>query len=453
MMISVDIGSTWTKGAVFAPEDGQLTLVDRVSTATTTGDLSRCFEKILERLRPVAGEAAPVVCSSSAHGGLKIIALGIVPELTLESARLAALSAGGKLMKAYAYRLNTSDIEEIQAADPDILLFTGGTDGGNQSYLRHNAQMIAESELACPILYAGNRDLTDFIKDALGHKQLLLAPNVLPDLDTPSPQGARDMIRDTFMSSIIQGKGLSKIVDLTGAAPIPTPASVFDYVSLVDEHNIFEGDFALVDMGGATTDYYSAVKETKGDRVIHKGIREPRIKRSVEGDLGMRVSALSALETDKAGFLNHCSDQGHDPQAVLAYIEKINQNTAHIPSDPREKEWDTLLAGLCTVTATVRHSGTRQERFTTSGPVFIEAGRDLTQVKTIIGTGGYLSQFKDSPVAAYPVPALTPKGEEILSPETYRYYHDHRYLIPLLANAARQYPQAAAASLLPNLEG
>jgi len=452
VLISIDVGSTWTKGALFTVQDGLLKLEKRESAATTTEDLSLSFSEVLNRLKLTAYGNTPVVCSSSAHGGLKITAIGIVPDLTLESARLAALSAGGKLTKAYSYRLNSTDIKEIEDSHPDIVLLTGGTDGGNQSYILHNAALLAKSQLNCAILYAGNRDLHDNIREILGRKELLITSNVLPDLNSPSPEEARDMVRETFMSRIIQGKGLQSIVDKTGKAPIPTPAAVYDYVQLLEKECVFQGDFSLVDMGGATTDYYSAVNMINGEKVIRKGIREPLIRRSVEGDLGMRVSALSAVESDRKTLKEEIYHRGIEWDQFESYLQKINREIEYIPSDSNENFFDSILAGFCISSATIRHSGTRKEIYTTSGSVPVETGRNLKNIKTIIGTGGYLASLKKNPFENYPVPEISIKGEEILKPEKYNYFTDYKYLIPLLANAARLYPKEASASLIPNLQ-
>lgn len=452
MLISIDVGSTWTKGALFSVSEGQLKLERRESAPTTTEDLFLSFAEVLDRLRLTAYGDTPVVCSSSAHGGLKITAIGIVPDLTLESARLAALSAGGKLTKAYSYRLNSSDIKEIEDSSPDIVLLTGGTDGGNQSYILHNAELLAASKLTCTILYAGNRDLQDQIRKILIKKKLLITSNVLPDLNNPSPEEARDIIRETFMSQIIQGKGLQSIVDITGRAPVPTPAAVFDYVTLLEKEKIFKGDFAFIDMGGATTDYYSAVYEKTGEKVIRKGIREPLIKRSVEGDLGMRVSAGSVVDSDRLSLERELRKRGIEIEMFMSYIDKISLDTGHIPTGEKEKICDSVLASFCTSTATARHGGTRREVYTTSGSTILETGRNLKQIQTVIGTGGYLASLRENPFKNYPVPEINQRGEEILSPEEYDYFTDSQYLIPLLANAARIYPGEAAASLMSNIQ-
>jgi len=453
MLISIDVGSTWTKGALFSIQNGKLKLERREATATTTENLAYSFTDILSKLKLTAYSNTPVMCSSSAHGGLKITAIGIVPDLTLESARLAALSAGGKLTKAYSYRLNSADIREIEDSNPDIVLLTGGTDGGNQSYIIHNAELLAESKLNCIILYAGNRDLQDQVRDIFCKKNLIITSNVLPDLNNPSPEEARNLVREIFMTRIIQGKGLQSIVDLTGQAPVPTPAAVYDFMTLVEKEGVFSGDLALIDMGGATTDYYSVVKEKNGEKVIRKGIREPLIKRSVEGDLGMRVSALSALESDRESLLEEIERRDLNREDFLIFLNKVSSNPEFIPEDDMDMIFDSILAGFCTVTSTIRHGGTRREVYTTSGATILESGRNLKNINTIIGTGGYLATLKENPFDHYKVPEINNKGEEILSPVEYKYFTDHQYLIPLLANAARLYPKEATASLKLNLKG
>jgi uncharacterized protein (TIGR01319 family) len=255
------------------------------------------------------------------------------------------------------------------------------------------------------------------------------------------------------MSRIIQGKGLQSIVDITGKAPVPTPAAVFDFITLLEKESIFQGDFALLDMGGATTDYYSAAYEQKGEKVIRKGIREPFIKRSVEGDLGMRVSANSAIESNLTALKEEISNKEMEWDSFRDYITKISRETEYIPSESNEKTFDSILAGFCTVEATVRHGGTRRDIYTTSGSTILETGRNLKNIKTIIGTGGYLASLQENPFDNFPVPVINNCGEEILSPVEYKYFTDDQYLIPLLANAARIYPEEAAASLKPNIKG
>ena len=216
--VSVDIGSTWTKAALFTQEGDELTLVNHVLTPTTTHHLAEGFFASLNQVLNVA-DARPLLnrgdvtlkYSSSAKGGLAVAAMGLVPSITLESAKVTAHSAGAKIAQYYSYKLNRHDIQALEASPPDILLFTGGTDGGEASYGLANAHALAESTLDCAIIYAGNRDIQDEIQTILGHKDLTTVDNILPDLDHPNPYAARKAICDVFLSRIVKGKGLDVI--------------------------------------------------------------------------------------------------------------------------------------------------------------------------------------------------------------------------------------------------
>ncbi len=105
--------------------------------------------------------------SSSAAGGLKMAAIGLVPELTLEAARRACLGAGAKVVCSYGFEIDKEVVREIESARCDIILLCGGTDGGDKRVITHNARMLAHSGVECPILVAGNRVVADTIRETL----------------------------------------------------------------------------------------------------------------------------------------------------------------------------------------------------------------------------------------------------------------------------------------------
>ena len=109
--------------------------------------------------------------------------MGLVPSITWNQQKSPPTRRGAKIAQYYAYKLNRHDIQALEATPPDILLFTGGTDGGEESYGLANAHALAESTLDCAIIYAGNRDIQDEVQAILGHKDLTTVDNILPDLD------------------------------------------------------------------------------------------------------------------------------------------------------------------------------------------------------------------------------------------------------------------------------
>jgi len=451
-IVSVDIGSTWTKAALFTPEGDALTLVNHVLTPTTTHHLAEGFFTSLNQVLNVA-DARPLLnsgdvtlkYSSSAKGGLAVAAMGLVPSITLESAKVTAHSAGAKIAQYYSYKLNRHDIQALEDSPPDILLFTGGTDGGEESYGLANARALAASTLDCAIIYAGNRDIQDDVQAILGHKDLIVVDNVLPDLDHPNPYAARKAICDVFLSRIVKGKGLDVIVGETGEEPMPTPWTVYELVKAISDIDSAWKEFMLIDMGGATTDVYSAsANMLSPDTVLH-GVPEPFVKRTVEGDLGMRVSAVVVGESTQELVNAVFAHQPQRREAFYGYLRHLVAHPDYLPATEEEKHFDTLLAGLCVGYASERHAGTKKQVCTCVGNVDLQMGRDLTTVRKVVGSGGWLSRASQFDIHRWlKYRELDDGSRRVLLPGQFDYYRDAKGLLPLLANVARLDPQAAA---------
>ncbi len=457
--LSIDIGSTYTKGALFGYDPSQAGGLDILAaevTSTTVEHLPDGFEKVRAALLgelPLGTRAeVPIYFSSSAKGGLSIFALGIVPELTLKTAKLTALSAGGKVVGVSAYKLTSKDLANLEERRPDVILLAGGTNGGNESYLLHNAKMLRRSHSLqehATIIYAGNDVLAEDIPPELEEAgyDVRLAENIMPEIDTINPQDARERIRDVFLQRIVKGKGLDVLVEKVGRPPNPTPYAVLSLVEAISEHRPDFGEFILVDLGGATTDIYSYCREAHtAERIVYRGLPEPVVKRTVEGDLGMRVSAKSV-----ACFVPQELSQNEDFQSFISAIEK---DTSYLPSDSQGRGFDDVMAQTCIELALQRHVGTQKRIFTAMGDAFVQQGKDLRQVERMIGSGGFLSRaegFRFTMNASKGVDDLG-NGEQIaLLPHKLQYYRDAQYLFPLLGNLVGSLSERAVETALASI--
>ncbi|MDD2997723.1 MAG: glutamate mutase L [Candidatus Riflebacteria bacterium] len=453
-IICVDIGSTYTKGAIFALTGDRFAVEKRSVTPTTTDYLPDGFYTILRKLCPdsdwlnltSADAPCPVYFSSSAKGGLKVAVVGLVPEMSLQIARLAAFSAGARICASYPYRLTRACIAAIECAQPDILLLSGGTDGGNERYVSENAQAIAASDFAGTVIYAGNNASVDRISELLKDRKLVITENLMPDFGRLNIEPVREAIRDVFLARIVSGKGLDRLVSAFSSLPLPTPLAVFNLVKAIGENLDDWKNFALIDMGGATTDFYSFGDSYRPDAgTVMKGIVEPVLKRTVEGDLGMRVSAESAFETARSYLASVTGFSDEQLAAMQAYVCDLTTNTSHLPQNNTEKDYDRFLAQSCVYHALMRHAGTIEEVFTTSGPVWAQTGKDLRCVNRVIGTGGYLAAMGQNnhlmPILDKP-PAQTKKLP--LLPQKFSYHADQDYILPLLGNLAEKFPRQCA---------
>ena len=280
IVVAVDIGSTYTKGASINIDGINSKIITWTRTPTTEEDLTKGFNSVLNELlkgvniNNAAKETYPIYFSSSAKGGLTIAAIGIVPDLTLKMAELVSLSAGGKIIKQYSYNLTKNDISELETLNPDIVFLTGGTDGGNEEYNLNNAKSLGDSNLTSTFIYSGNKKIADQIFDALKDKEISITENIMPQIDIEQPQPAQKMIRNKFIETISTGKGLSGIIKQTGTKPLPTPLVVLNLIKKIGELRKDWKNFSVIDLGGATTDFYSnSDPVTDAGAVIYKGDR------------------------------------------------------------------------------------------------------------------------------------------------------------------------------------
>jgi uncharacterized protein (TIGR01319 family) len=334
------------------------------------------------------------LASSSAAGGLKMVTIGLVKELTAQAARLAALGAGARLIDTFAYTLSKRDMRNVIAHDPDIILLAGGTDGGNRDVIIHNAEMLAAASFTCPVIVAGNKSAADDAEQILrdADKDVRVTGNVMPSLGTLDIEPARAAIRDVFIERIVHAKGLDRAHDFFDELLMPTPAAVLEAAKLLSEGTKEReglGPLLVVDIGGATTDVHSVASgEPTEGRVLQQGLPEPYLKRTVEGDLGMRHNAGAIIEA--AGREGMATLAGTTPNEVDTLLERIAGDVERLPQSDAERAFDAALARSAIRIAVTRHAGTVEIVHTVNGPVAAQQGKDLSPVETVIGTGGAL---------------------------------------------------------------
>lgn len=444
----IDIGSTYTKVTAVDISDESLIGTARAFTTVAT-DVNEGLQNAMAELQSRVGKiqySTRLACSSAA-GGLKMIAVGLVPDLTAEAAKRAALSAGAKVLKTFAYELSAAEVVEIHNLKPDIILLSGGTDGGNKNVILHNAEVLAGIEGDFPIVAAGNKSVISQVEAILkaSGKEVRICPNVMPEFNVLNIEPAREMIREIFLQRIIQAKGLTKVQELVEGILMPTPSAVLNAARVLatgcNEENGL-GDLMVVDVGGATTDVYSICdgKPTKPG-VIMKGLPEPFAKRTVEGDLGVRYSAAPLVEA--AGLEQVAGFSGLSSEKVMELLDRIQLNPNLLARDDHEVgQLDLGLASMAVRLAVERHAGRIECSYTPFGQVYMQTGKDLAATHRMIGTGGpVINSVNPKEV----LKAALQDGKEpgILKPENAELYIDRSYIMAAMGLLAERHPEAA----------
>jgi uncharacterized protein (TIGR01319 family) len=428
----IDFGSTYTK--LRAVDVDRATILGTgQGPSTLASDITIGMRAALADLERHVGslpEFAYRLACSSAAGGLRMVTVGLVRELTAEAARQAALGAGARLVGTFAYRLTAADVVAIERLAPDILLLAGGTDGGNSEIIVHNAQALGQSRVACPIVLAGNRNAMDQCAAALAPRLAIVTENVMPEFNVLNIEPARRAIREVFIDRIVHAKGIDRAQAMFDRVLMPTPAAVMEGARLLaDGCNGREGlgPLVVVDPGGATTDVHSVASgEPSQAGVIPQGLPEPRVKRTVEGDLGMRHNIASIDEAAGVGVI--AAESGLDAARVQHLIGELSRDVERVPADPDEAALDRALARAAVRLAVKRHAGTIETVYTVSGPAQVQRGKDLSAVNVVIGTGGALAHSPDA--AAILGTALADPGDPFsLRPRAPRLLLDREYIL------------------------
>ena len=454
-ILLIDFGSTYTKLTAVDVEGEQI-LGTAQSYTTVQTDINDGLRNGLTLLQQKTGklEFEKVYACSSAAGGLRMVASGLVPELTSEAAKLASLGAGAKVVGLYSFQLTEDDLEEIRELKPDIFLLVGGTDGGNTACIEHNARMLATLQPKFPIVIAGNRSASRACQRLLEGCEVYVCPNVMPKFGTLNIEPTQKQIRQIFLDRIIQAKGLSAATELLSDIMMPTPAAVMQAMELLAEGCdgvTGIGDLVAVDVGGATTDIYSmadGMPETMN--TVFKGIPEPFAKRTVEGDIGMRYSVHGIVEAVGADRISKLS--GIPAARVEELVSYLRNHTDRVPDgDPELEKLDHALASMAIETAVARHAGTMEETYTMMGLTYVQSGKNLTRVKQIVVTGGSLIHTRNTAEIARHA-LYSPAQPTSLRPKEADIWVDRKYILAAMGLLSKHYPQVALRIMKKELE-
>lgn len=340
-----------------------------------------CKKKGIESL-----EYDEMLATSSAAGGLKMTVHGLVYDMTARAAKEAALGAGGIIHYITAGKLRRTDLAKIKEIHPNLILIAGGVDYGERDTAIDNAEKIRSLGLKVPVIYAGNCENQEEMKlifDEESGQKLYNVENVYPKIDELNVEPCRKVIQEAFEEHITGAPGMEHVRDMVNGPIIPTPGAVMECTKLLYE---CIGDLVVLDVGGATTDVHSVA--TESDQVSRiMTAPEPKAKRTVEGDLGVYVNRMKVIESmGEEELREKCEKVGIDPDKVL-------ESYVAIPKNDEERKLVEILTEEAVMKAMERHAGQIRYVYGPSGRSSVAEGKDLTQVKYIVGTGGALTRL------------------------------------------------------------
>lgn len=468
-IIATDCGSTTTKAILIEEVDGAYRLIARGEAPTT---VEAPFEDVTIGVRNAIHEVEELVgktflqdneqrgvitprtdpntgvdlylSTSSAGGGLQMMVAGVVKTMTAESAERAALGAGAIVMDAIAVndgRLPYQKIQRIRELRPDMILVSGGVDGGTISHVAELAELISAAEprprlgigYNLPIIYAGNKDARNYMQDILGKKtDLRIVDNLRPVLERELLGPARHEIHNLFMEHVMaQAPGYNKLMAWTDAPIMPTPGAV----GLIIENTAKQENMSVVgvDIGGATTDIFSVFQEV--------------FNRTVSANLGMSYSICNVLteagvddimrwvpfEIDQGDLRNRIRNKMIRPTTIPQTLQDlmIEQALAREALRLAFDHHKSLAVGLRGIQQQRDISQTFEQ--TSTGETLV----NVMELGMIVGSGGVLSHApRRIQAVMMMLDAFQPEGVTVITV-------DSIFMTPQLGVLSTKHPVAA----------
>ncbi len=370
---------------------------------------------------------------------------GLVYDMTARAAKEAALGAGGIIHYITAGKLRRTDLQKIKEIKPNLILIAGGVDFGERETAIDNAEMIRSMGLTAPVVYAGNCENEDemrLIFDEESGIKLYVVENVYPKIDQLNVEPCRKVIQDAFEAHIIHAPGMEQIREMVTGPIIPTPGAVMECTKLLSE---VLGNVIVLDVGGATTDLHSVTEDSDEiGRILISP--EPKAKRTVEGDLGVYVNKDKVIESiGREKLEGECLQMGINLDETLASYHAI-------PVTPAEVKLVERLTKEAVVKAVERHAGKIRYVYGPSGRTTLAEGKDLTQVKYIVGTGGALTRLPNRVELMRAITQHDETGTLLFPGEHTEILVDNDYIMASLGVLSKKYKEAALKLLAHSLD-
>jgi uncharacterized protein (TIGR01319 family) len=466
VILATDCGSTTTKAILVQKVDGTYRQTHRGEAPTTVeapfADVTLGVINAVTEVQELAGrrliddqgriirpatetEGTDIyISTSSAGGGLQMMVAGVIREMTAESAKRAALGAGAIVMDVIAAndkRRPHEQIQRIRELRPDMMLISGGIDGGTTTHVLQIAELIAPArprprfgaEYTLPIIYAGNKDAAPLVRKVIDMGfDLTVVENLRPVMERENLGPARDAIHDLFLEHVMaHAPGYDKLIQWTDAPIMPTPAAVGNILQTIASQQRI--NVVGVDIGGATTDVFS----------VFDGV----FNRTVSANLGMSYSISNVCA--EAGMPNvlRWVHVDMDERALRNRVKNKMIRPTTIPQTLEALVFEQAVAREALRLAYIQHKefattlkGVQQQR--TVGDTFSQqtGGRtivDNMKLDLLVASGGVLSHApRMSQTAMMLIDAFEPEGFTTLA-------KDSIFMMPHLGVLAQVHPQAS----------
>jgi hypothetical protein len=364
VILAIDIGSANTRASLFDIVDGRYRLVATGESNSTIGpplfDLGEGIRMAMDQVQMITGRRMVdetetiilpttgygtgvdlLVASISAGPAIKTILAGLMPGVSMESARRLAASAAltivGEIAVVDRDRME-EQIDLIVSKRPDLILIVGGTDGGAADPILELVELIKLSIGLIPegqrprVVFSGNRSLGAMVTERLSDRAMVsVTANLRPSLDREELALARIRLAETLFeirSSRITGFG--ELKQWTAGSLIPTGEAFGRLIRYLSK--LYDPDKGVlgVDLGA--------------NQVTIAAAFEGASYLSTDSNLGMGYPIAGLLKLDELASIKRWLPMEMSNAQLLDYVHNKAYRFDSIPTTVEELQVEYALA-------------------------------------------------------------------------------------------------------------
>ncbi|MBI4927923.1 MAG: glutamate mutase L [Anaerolineae bacterium] len=292
-LLAIDIGSVNTRALLFDAVDGQYHFLAAGAAPSTWGapffDIGEGVHLAVTRLQEITSRPLlnsenriqiptqpdgsgvdKLVVTLSAGRDVRILIMGLLADVSLESARHLASTTYGTVIEAISLndtRRQDVQLDAILQANADLVILAGGTERGSTRSVSKMVELALLASRTLPsdkrprIIYCGNQLLAKKIQEVVGrYTEVQVTPNIRPTIDLEDLEPAQDTLTRTVTSLRGQQMGGLDQLSLVSAAPITQNANAMGRLMrfLSELYDPIKGVLG-VDLGASSTTLAAAM--------------------------------------------------------------------------------------------------------------------------------------------------------------------------------------------------
>ncbi len=405
-VLAVDIGSTQTRVMFFDVVSGRYRFVGRGTSPTTSGapffDATEGIWRAIENLQTytermfISKEGGLIIPSTSDNEGVDImvatmsagpplqtVIVGLLDDVSLKHAQHLAETTYSEIVSRISLndqRTPSDRINLITSIRPDLIILTGGTNGGATRSILTMLELVGlasyliEKNQKPQIIFAGNKDLQDEVKTSLEKiSKLHITANILPLLGEEQLFPAQKTISEVYNQIRLQQTGgIRELLSWTNGHFTSSAAGLGRAIKFLSQKYEPEKGVLGVDLGSQNT-------------VLAGGFSGEEVLK-VYPHLGIGSGARGILEESSLFDIQRWLAVPITAQEIENYIFNKSVNPEIIPSEPDQLAIEHALAKQAFSIAVQRSLPAFNLKAKNSG------GKLLPPVEPIIGAGKVLTE-------------------------------------------------------------